>query len=129
MKKFYLIICTIILSISLVACGEPQHKLVYEKSQQIKVADEYNCVAVYTQYTNASSESAIPADNLNVKAYQNGVELPPIVPTGDRTNGYIQCDASVQAGKTAKVIWLFQLDDKSKVSIELPDGKTEEVSL
>lgn len=116
---------------TMVGCGssEPEHQLSYIKSERITLFDEYDCIAVFTQYTNGSSESAIPADNLDVKAYQNGVELPPLVPTGEKTEGYIQCDASVQSGTTANVVWIFQLDDESTVSIEMPDGETKEVDL
>ena len=86
-------------------------------------------MAVYTQYTNDSSETAVPADEVTVKAFQNGVELSPIVPTGDRTNGYVQCDSNVQSGTTADVVWLFELDDDSTVSVELSGGEKVEIPL
>lgn len=128
MKKLMSIISVIFILVSLTACGtsDPQHTLSYEKMEHITLYDEYECVAVFTQYTNDSSESAVPADNLTVKAYQNGVELSPLVPSGEKTNGYIQCDASVQSGVTANVVWIFQLDDNSTVSVEMPNGETVE---
>lgn len=131
MKKILTGIIVTILVLTLVACGssEPEHTLSYVDSSRITLFEEYDCVAVFTKYTNGSAESAIPADNLTVKAYQNGTELSPLVPTGDKTEGYIQCDASVQSGVTADVVWIFQLDDESTVSIELPDGEKIDVGI
>lgn len=125
MKRIISILIVISITLSLVACGSsnPEHTLAYVKMSPITLFEEYNCIAVFTQYTNASSENAVPADNLTVRAYQNGVELSPIVPSGERTEGYIQCDASVQSGVTADVVWIFQLDDDSDVSVELPGGE------
>lgn len=131
MKKAIAVLAAILLVVSLAACGttEPEHTLTYVDGSRITLFDEYDCIAVFTQYTNGSSESTIPADNLTVKAYQNGVELSPIVPTGDKTDGYIQCDASVQSGVTADVVWIFELDDESPVSVELPGGEKVDVDL
>ena len=131
MKKAISILTTFILMLSLAACEstEPEHTLTYVDGSRIALFDEYDCVAVFTKYTNGSSESSVPADNLTVKAYQNGVELSPIVPTGDKTDGYIQCDASVQSGVTADVVWIFQLDDESQVSVELPGGEKVEIDI
>lgn len=131
MKKAIFVLVALLIVLSLAACGstEPEHTLSYVDGSRITLFDEYDCVAVFTKYTNGSSESSIPADNLTVKAYQNGVELSPIVPTGDKTDGYIQCDASVQSGVTAEVVWIFQLDDESPVSVELPGGEKVEIDI
>lgn len=130
MKKIAYCLLSLVMVLTITACsGEPEHTVVYEKAERMEVAEQFDCIAVYTQYTNGSSESAIPADWVSVKAYQNGVELPPIVPTGDRTNGYIQCDASVQSGVTADVVWFFELDDDSAVSLEIPGAETVEIPL
>lgn len=91
--------------------------------------DQYDCIVVYTQYTNESGETATPADWVDVKAFQNGVELTILVPTGEKTNGYVQCDTSVQSGATTDVAWIFQLDDESDVSIEINGKDTINVSL
>ena len=116
MKKIFTTLCAALLVLGLTACsGEPEHTVVYEKAERMEVAEQFDCIAVYTQYTNGSSESA--------------VELPPIVPTGERTNGYIQCDASVQSGVTADVVWFFELDDDSAVSLEIPGAETVEIPL
>ena len=40
-----------------------------------------------------------------------------------------QCDASVQSGVTADVVWIFQLDDASTVSVEMPDGEKIDVEI
>lgn len=126
MKK---IIPLLLLALMLAGCSsEPQHTLAYVDGKAMEVYD-IDCVAVFTQYTNSSSETAIPADYLTVKAFQNGVEIPCLVPTGDKTEGYIQCDASVQSGVTADVVWIFQLEDSSTVSVEFSDGQKFEIPL
>lgn len=127
MKKILVTVLAVILVLSLAGCGEPQHTVSYVSGKAMVVAD-IDCMAVFTQYTNGSSETAIPADEVSVKAFQNGVELPPIVPTGSKTEEYIQCDASVQSGVTADVVWIFQLADNSSVSVELSGGEKVEIT-
>lgn len=120
MKKILSALLVGLLMFSVAGCGaEPQHTISYVGAERTTILDEYDCIAVYTQYTNGSSESALAADWVNVKAYQHGIELGVIVPTGEKTNGYIQCDTSVQSGITADVVWYFMLDDESEVSIEM----------
>lgn len=117
MKKILSIVLLLVLMLT--GCSsEPEHTLSFVEGKQITVA-ERDCVAVFTQYTNGSSETAIPADYLSVKAFQNGVEIPCLVPTGEKTEGYIQCDTSVQSGVTADVVWLFELEDSSPVTVEM----------
>lgn len=130
MKKILSLMLAGVLALAVSGCGaESQHTVSYVSGERMTLLDQYDCVAVYTQYTNGSSETAVPADEVTVKAFQNGVELPPIVPTGDRTNGYVQCDSSVQGGTTADVVWFFQLDDDSTVSVELSGGEKVEIPL
>lgn len=130
MKKILTILCAAVMVLSLTACGgEPEHTISYVEAERMELLDQYDCVAVYTQYTNGSSETAIPADWVEVKAFQNGVELGVLVPTGERINGYVQCDTSVQSGVTADVVWFFQLDDDSEVSIEITGSETIQVPL
>lgn len=130
MRKILTILCAAMLAMSLTACGsESEHTISYVKAERMELLDQYDCVAVYTQYTNGSSETAIPADWVEVKAFQNGVELGVLVPTGEKMNGYVQCDTSVQSGVTADVVWFFQLDDDSEVSLEITGNETIEVPL
>lgn len=126
MKK--LIPLLLLLILTLTGCGsEPEHKIAYVGVEKATVADR-ECVGIVTEYTNGSSETAIAADWVNVKAFQNGTELTILVPT-EKTNGYIQCDMSVQAGVTCKVIWCFELEDNSPITVELSDGTKVEVNL
>lgn len=130
MKKVLSILCSVLIVLSLTACGgELEHTISYVKAERMELFDQYDCIAVYTQYTNGSSETAIPADWVNVKAFQNGVEIPVLVPTGEKINGYVQCDTSVQSGVTADVVWFFQLDDDSEVSLEITGNETIKVPL
>lgn len=110
MKKMLSIMLAEVLMLAVSGCGaEPQHKVSYVSGEKLTVLEQYDCVAVYTQYTNDSSETAVP--------------------TGDRTNGYVQCDSNVQSGTTADVVWLFELDDDSTVSVELSGGEKVEIPL
>lgn len=52
---------------------------------------------MFCNYTNNSGETCIPCDEINVKAFQNGVEL--------------------------KVVCLFEKQDDSTVSVEFTDGQ------
>lgn len=120
MKKVLMLLCMVLLVGTLVACNsEPLHKVSYLSYERVKLLEQYNCIAIYTEYENTSDENTIPADEVSVKAFQNGVELLPIVPTGDKVKGFSQCDVEIQAKTTAKIVWYFQLDDESKVSIEM----------
>ena len=65
----------------------------------------------------------MPADEIDVKAFQNGTELNVIVYSGEEVEDAIQCDTSVQTGTTAKVVWTFETQDDSKVSVECSDGE------
>ncbi len=117
MKK----VLSVILPLTLLLTGcssEQEHSLSFVEGKPVTVAQR-DCVAVFTRYTNGSSENAIPADYLTVKAYQNGVEIPCLVPTGQKTEGYIQCDTSVQSGVTADVVWLFELQNNTAVTVEM----------
>lgn len=128
MKKVVSLICATLIALSFAGCGGSEYTLSYESGKEETIVD-YDCVVIYTKFTNGGSESICAADAVDLKAYQNGTELSPIVPTGQKTDGYIQCDANVQSGATAGVVWIFQLNDKSDVSIELPDGSKETVKL
>lgn len=128
MKKI-LPVLLLLLCILTGCSSEPEHTVTFVEGKQMLLFEEYNCVAVFTQYTNGSDETAIPADNVTVKAFQNGVELSPLVPTGEKTEGYSQCDVSVQSGITADIVWFFQLDDDSTVSVELSGGEKVDVEL
>lgn len=128
MKKVISIMCAMLIAFSLSGCGGSKYTLSYERGKEETVVD-YDCVVIYTKFTNGGSESICAADAVELRAYQNGTELSPIVSTGQKTDGYIQCDANVQSGTTADVVWIFKLDDKSDVSVELPDGSKETVKL
>jgi len=127
MRKIAMILA-LVMVLSLSACGEttPKHTISYLGGEVRTISmneEDYKLVCVYTEYTNSSGESALPADWVNVKAYQNGVEIPVIVFTGNKIDDYIQCDTSVQNGVTAKVIWTFQPADDSPVTVELSNGE------
>lgn len=127
MRKIAMILALVTV-LSLSACGEttPKHTISYLGGEVRTISmneEDYKLVCVYTEYTNSSGESALPADWVNVKAYQNGVEIPVIVFTGNKIDDYIQCDTSVQNGVTAKVIWTFQPADDSPVTVELSNGE------
>lgn len=139
-KSLLMIVMVLALLLSLAACGstepvaqgEPKHTLTYlggeVKTVEPNPGDPHTLVCVYTEYTNNSGETALPADNVNVKAFQHGVEIPIMVFTGTKIDGCIQCDTAVQSGVTAKVIWTFQPQDESEISIELSTGDKYSIS-
>lgn len=129
MKKMIVIMLAALMMCGLSACGEsePEHTIAFVEGKFISVPindESWETVAIYTQYTNSSEESAIPADWVNVKTYQHGIELPVYVRTGEKMDGYIQCDTSVQSGVTADVVWTFRREDNSPVSVEFSDDQT-----
>ena len=130
MKKIVSVALVMLMTMGIMTgCGgteEVKHKLEYVDGKKMEILYNditLNSVSIFTKYTNSSGESAIPADNVNVKAYQNGTELSPWVFTGEKTEGYVQCDTSIQDGTTADVIWIFELEDDSEVSVEFEDGQ------
>ena len=112
MRKLISILCAILLVLGLVGCVAEQpseHTMTF--------------IGLFYDYTNNSGETVLPADAINVKAFQNGVELVVTVFTGQETEGAIQCDTSVQDGTTVRVVWLFMRVDDSPVSVEMSDGQ------
>ena len=67
--------------------------------------------------------------DIDVKAFQNGVELTIIVYTGQKTEDAVQCDTAVPTGTTAKVVWLYEKQDDSTVSVEFSDGQKHEFEI
>ncbi len=128
MRKL-LAVATVILVLGLAGCGaasEPQHTLTFIEGRKVTVemnGEDLELAGVFCEYTNASGETFIPCDAINVYAFQHGTEIPVLVFTGQETEGFIQCDTRVQSGTTAKVVWLFQMQDDSTVSVEFTDGQ------
>ncbi|HPE95292.1 MAG TPA: DUF5067 domain-containing protein [Bacillota bacterium] len=127
MKKIIAVILAVLMIIALVACGaDSRYTLTYGEGRlvTVQVNDESkNLVGAFCEFTNLSGETCLPCDAVNVKAFQNGKELSVMVFTGTETDGYLQCDTSIQSGTTAKVVWLFQPSDESIVLIEFSDGQ------
>lgn len=125
MRKLISILCAILLVLGLVGCVAEQpseHTTTFIESKDV-VIDEQTYIGLFYDYTNNSGETVLPADAINVKAFQNGVELVVTVFTGQETEGAIQCDTSVQDGTTVRVVWLFMRVDDSPVSVEMSDGQ------
>lgn len=125
MRKLISILCAILLALGLVGCVAEQpseHTMTFIESKDV-VIDEQTYIGLFYDYTNNSGETVLPADAINVKAFQNGVELVVTVFTGQETEGAIQCDTSVQDGTTVRVVWLFMRVDDSPVSVEMSDGQ------
>lgn len=123
MKKVYLILVSVV-TICLTACGNSQSKSTLEFIEGKKVTiSETEYVGVFFNFTNNTGETVMPVDEIDVKAFQNGTELNVIVYSGEEVEDAIQCDTSVQTGTTAKVVWTFETQDDSKVSVECSDGE------
>lgn len=113
--------------VGMIACGTDSNKTLHNidfiEGKLINYNDtEY--AAAFLNYTNASEATAMPCDFIDVKAFQNGIELTINVYTGQRVEDAIQCDTSVQSGTTAKVIWLYEIRDYSTVTLEVSDGNS-----
>lgn len=133
MKKLIVTMLSLVMVLGLVACGtveqkESEHTITYNDARKV-VMNEMEYLGIFCQYTNNSDETCLPCDEVDVKAFQNGIALTIIVYTGQTTEGAIQCDTAVQAGTTAEVVWLYELQDDSIVSLEFSDGSKMEVEL
>ena len=76
----------------------------------------------YTEYTNYSGVPAVPADFLDVKAYQNGEELTHVIYSDVKMEGYQQCDKVVLSSESAMVVWSYKLIDDSPVEVHMDTG-------
>ncbi len=126
MRKILALIGTIVMILTLVGCDTaPQHILTYERGELTITeinGEDVPSIYIYTEYTNDSGETALPADWVSVKVFQHGIEQPVFVMTGDKVGEYVQCDTGIQTGTTAKVVWTFYREDESEVTVELSDG-------
>ena len=132
-RKITIILTVMIMALCMAACGsasskEPEHTLTFKEGKMVTMNDtEY--VGIFFDYTNNSGETVLPCEAIDVKAFQNGKELTVVVYTGQKTEGAIQCDTSVQTGTTANVVWTFEAQDKSTVSVECTDGQKFEFNI
>ena len=123
MKKFLmLLLCVFCISLTGCENQEPEYSLEFIEGKTVTI-DEKEYVGAFFNFTNSSDETVMPADAIDVKAFQNGTELSVVVYTGRKVEGAIQCDTSVQSDTTAKVIWTFEAQDDSTVSLECRDGQ------
>ena len=136
MKKVCSIVLMLVCMLALVACSggesEPKYTQSFVEGKMLSgdsVGVDMELVAAFFTFTNNSEETVLPCEAIDVKAFQNGTEIPVMVFTGQKIEGSIQCDASVQSGTTANIVWLFQLEDKSTVTLECSDGQKIEITL
>lgn len=127
MKRILCLAMALMMLFSLAGCvveptDESGHTLTYVEGKDV-VINEQTYIGLFFDYTNDSGETVLPCDAINVKAFQNGIELVVTVFTGQETEGAIQCDTQVQTGITARVVWLFERVDDSPVSVETTDGQ------
>lgn len=125
MKRLLSFVLGIVLVLGLSGCVSEQddgHTLTFVERKDV-VINEQTYVGLFFDYSNESGKTVLPCDAINVKAFQNGIELVVTVFTGQETEGAIQCDTQVQTGTTARVVWLFEKADDSPVSVEMTDGQ------
>lgn len=128
MKKISIIMFFVIMmSVFLMACGsletgKANYRLTYKEGKKVSI-NETEYIGIFFDFTNDSGETVLPCDTINVKAFQNGKELTVVVYSGQTTEGAIQCDTAVQTGTNATVVWTFEAQDNSKVSVECTDGQ------
>ncbi len=137
MRKYLILSFVLIILIAILAgCSSadaaPKQTLEFIRGEVIsgdQVGYDHDLVSLFFKYTNNSGETCIPCDEFSVKAFQDGKEITVMVFTGQKTRGAIQCDASVQTGTTADVIWLYQLENDNTVSVECSNGEKFEVEI
>lgn len=123
LKKICLgIVCMLVLVLTACANSKPKSTLEFVEGKKVHV-QENEYIGVFFNFTNNTGKTTLPADEVDVKAFQNGKELNVVVYSGEKIEDAIQCDDSVQDGVTAKVIWTFEAQDDSTVSIECDDGQ------
>ena len=83
MRKTKTLGIILIMTLLLCACGSSPKHTVEVTGQETMTLHDFNVVCVYTDYTNSSGESAIPADWVKVVAYQNGTALTTLTFTGE----------------------------------------------
>ena len=126
MKRVLIILLAIVFSLSGCSSSEPEHTLEFIEGKTVTVevnGENVEYIGVFCTYTNNSRETCMPADGINVTAFQHGTELVVNVFTGQKTEGAIQCDTNVQPGTSATVVWLFWTEDDPTVSGEFTDGQ------
>lgn len=123
MKKLIMpLLLSLLLLVGCSAETEPEHTLEFVTSGMVVMEDGTELFGVFCNYSNLSDETAIPCDEINVTAFQHGVEISVMVYPQD-VGEAVQCDTSIQPGTTALVVWTFQLEDESTVSVEFTDGQ------
>lgn len=136
MKKIVFILIATLMIFSLVACGAQgdgnekpaAHTLSFKEGKMVTM-NESEYIGLFFEYTNNSGETALPCEAIDVKAFQNGKQLNIVVYTGQKTEGAIQCDTAVQSGTTTDVVWTFEKEDDSTISVECTDGQKFEVTI
>lgn len=139
MRKIICVVMAAVLMFSLAGCVTVEVKesgkevantqsYVFVEGHKIS-KDDVDMVGVFVDYTNGSDKTCCMADDFDIKAYQNGVELPVRVYTGQRIEDAVQCDTTIQGGTTARVVWTFTLNDDSPVSVECSDGQKYTIEL
>ncbi|MBR2045621.1 MAG: DUF5067 domain-containing protein [Agathobacter sp.] len=133
MKRIIYFLSILLIVTSLSACGseevyEPEHTIEFISGRKV-IMNENEYLGIFCTYTNNSEETCLPCDEVDVRAFQNGIALNIVVFTGQKTEGAIQCDTAVQSGTTADVIWIFETQDDSTVSLEFSDGKKMEIEI
>lgn len=113
--------------VGMMACGTAPNKTLHNIDfieGKLITYNDMEYAAAFFNYTNDSDVTAMPCDFIEVKAFQNGIELNINVYTGQTIEDAIQCDTSVQSGITTKVIWLYEIRDYSTVTLEVSDGNS-----
>ncbi|MBR0397957.1 MAG: DUF5067 domain-containing protein [Eubacterium sp.] len=133
MKRIILIISILALFLSGCSSNKPINTMKFVKGDigtyQLGEASA-DVVYVYTEYTNSSGVPAVPADFMDVSAYQNDTELEQLFFSRERINDYVQCNKVVLIGETVPVVWIFERIDDSPVTVEMDTGKgTEKFTL
>ena len=92
----------------------------YLKNEIIEDNTNGKRVVIYFEYTNESGQTTSPANALNIRAFQNGIELNWMMP--DFNNSIPEADVAfkdIQSGTTTDIAMIYTISDESDVSIEI----------
>ena len=129
MKKIISFVVALALIGSLVGCISTNSKFKVEFKESKVVTIDFSSgtedmLLLFFECTNESDDTVTPMNSVKIKAFQNGIALDFCTLYDLEEMGEaIPCDTEMQGGASAAVVWFFELNDDSPVSVEV-DGES-----
>lgn len=140
MKKIVLFIISIVLVVSLTACGvsaptekELTNTAVYEDfTLELVTAERFtddtgrNLIRVHATYTNASEDPCYALSCFAVRAFQNDKEIADV---SDINEGEAALIREIKKGESLSVTYVFELVDESAVEVLIGEPTADQVTI